>query len=151
MLIPDMLILRNHFTLYSTWPSIRMRIFLIISIILISCTKENDTVVNGGILLRIKGKTLCYYNVTIKEEAFCRKNLFSISADGNLKEELLISVVTDSLQKGTFNAGLNYWGTLPLTNNITLNVLSYKDGLLNATFNGSIISGEIRNVLFYEK
>lgn len=80
---------------------------------------------------------------TITSEEFCGSRLHSIKAT-NRGETFLISVVTDTLAPGSYDAGLNYWGQWGFTNNITLSVQSYQDGKLHAIFAGTKCTGTIK-------
>jgi hypothetical protein len=122
-----------------------MRIFLIVTLFLVSCSKQ-PTGETEGISYQTATTSIFYAKGNLTAQRFCTKMLYTISSQVDSTEELMISVVTDSLKTGSYQAGLSHWGSPSLADNITLNVVSYNNGVLNATYAGTLSSGRIRNV-----
>ncbi|MGE5521753.1 MAG: hypothetical protein ACM3VS_17650 [Candidatus Dadabacteria bacterium] len=120
--------------------------YILIVLLLASCTKDIPSKEQDGLSLQFGGKTYFYSNPVITREPFCNKMLFSISGNNDPSGRLLISVVTDSLHPGSYAAGLTYWGKISVSNDVVINVVSTEHGHLSATFAGQLTSGVLRNV-----
>lgn len=122
-----------------------MRNLLIVVLFLVSCSKQ-QTGETDGISFRTPTNSIFYSKGTIKAEPFCTRKLYTITSQVNSSEELMISIVTDKLVAGSYQGGLSHWSKPMLSDNITLNVISFNDGVLNATFAGTLSSGIIKNI-----
>jgi hypothetical protein len=113
---------------------------LIFLLLLTSCSKEP---LPKEIMVELNGASLSYQEMKVKVDPFCGRKLYSLSASNRDQELLLISVVCDSLVKGSYGAGLSYWGAFTFSDDIILNVTQVS-GRLAATFGGKNSSGIIK-------
>ncbi|MGE5520783.1 MAG: hypothetical protein ACM3VS_12710 [Candidatus Dadabacteria bacterium] len=120
--------------------------YLIVVLLLVSCSKEIPLRETEGLRFQAEGKSYFYSKPIVSAEPFCGKTLYSITGTNDPSEKLLLSIVTNNLTPGTYDAGLSYWGKHMISNNITLNVISCQNGILTATFSGTVASGELLNV-----
>lgn len=114
---------------------------MIILLLLSACSKQLPETTLAFYVTTPHG-TMGFTEATLSVGPFCDWNVYSISA-GNSTNMLLISIPSDTLTKGTFKGGINYWGSFLFSDEISVTVTHYQPPLFQAYFKGLNCHGVI--------
>jgi hypothetical protein len=113
--------------------------YLFILLLIVGCSKE--TFPSAALTFNAEGKHIDFPAISFTATPFCNRQLYSIVAG----DDLLISIVADSLVKGSYPAGLTWWGNW--SEDIVFTVISNHNSTLSASFTGPRCSGRIYTVI----
>lgn len=113
---------------------------ILISLILFSCSKQ--AIEKGNQLsFDLNGKHYNYNDVRYSAEPFCGSTLYSMEGIQDSSRIFLISIVSDSLPSGIYDAGANFWdaGFSAISNPLKIAIDNNKQGF-TASFYGTFTS-----------